>query len=340
MDAGGLVGNGGPFVFAGAFASLPPQMSSAFARSLKLDSRSRAVLWVFLAALPVHLLPFFLPRKVPEQELALARLLPEGKDRLVLLQPLLDNPRATAEDLRQAALLLLPASGEMAEPFLAGAERLGPGQWQNELVRAQLCRARGDASCVRTALGRAQAGAPQSPEPDLAAAELHALDGDPEAALQALARAHLKAPGEVELKLRLVRALGAAGRVQEGELLLQQAAPKLAPETLWAERGKLFLAAGANDRAKEALAQGCKVAPLSAELHFLLGVSLVRLEDLPGATVALREADKLAPRDYRPLALLCAAQREALELDQAAITRMMLQQRFASSTQLFARACP
>ncbi|HEX8536545.1 MAG TPA: hypothetical protein VF664_03720, partial [Cystobacter sp.] len=72
-------------------------------RRFGMDPGVRKVLLVCLAALVFHLLLLLLPRNMPEQELAIARAIPDSAKRVALLKPLKDHPKATGADLREAA---------------------------------------------------------------------------------------------------------------------------------------------------------------------------------------------------------------------------------------------
>jgi tetratricopeptide (TPR) repeat protein len=308
------------------------------ARPHRLSRRSRAVLRWTLIALLIHLVPLFLPRMEPKQELALARMLPEAEYRIRLLAPLVENPRSTPEDLRDAAELVLPASIELASGLLREAERRGSDPVAAELLRARIERARGDEAAAEEAMERARRAGPGDPRPDLAEARFRESEGDRAGAIGALQRAHAKTPEDVALTLQLARSLGAAHREEEGQALID-GLKGMSDAERWIERGKLGLAAGEAARAGEAFAEALALEP-SGEARYLLGVSLFRLGDLSRAEAVLRDAVRQDARDFRALALLCALYREELRIEDAARVRMELRRRFPEREPEYTSACP
>lgn len=305
-----------------------------------LSPRTRAAIGFCFLALLVHLIPVFLPRKVPSVELDLARLVPDAQHRIELLLPLLQNPRSTAANLRDAAELVLPASSTTARRFLAAAERRAPSSEENELLRARICRADGDTPCVSRALASARAAAPADPQPDLMEADFAELSGHPAQAVAALGRAHGKAPEDVALGLRYAHALASSGRWPDAERVFRQVAKALPPARARLEHGLLLLDAGERQEAREEFAEAVRQDPNDAEAHYDLAVSLYHEEAWGAAERELRIADQLNPKDFRALALLCALQRENARIDEAAATRVMLDRRFAAQRSQYEDACP
>ncbi len=304
-----------------------------------LSPRSRAILRWSGIALLIHLVPVFLPRMEPKQELALARRLPDAEYRIRLLRPLLENPRSTPKDLHDAADLVLPASIGLAVELLAESERRGSDRVDAELLRARICRAQGDPACAIQALARARTAAPSDPRPDLAEARFLESDGDRKGALAALRRAHDRAPDDVSLTLELARALGTAQRAREAQALID-GLPGVSEAQRWIERGKIGLAAGEPAQARDAFAEAVALEPGVEDGRYLLGVSLFRMGEDKKAEAVLREASRLDPRDFRPLALLCALYREELRIEEAAQTRTELRRRFPDREQEYTSACP
>ena len=304
----------------------------------KLSPRSLAILRWSGVALLIHLVPLFLPRMEPKQELALARMLPGAEHRIPLLEPLVENPRSTPEDLRDAAELVLPASTALARELLREAERRGSAPLDSELLRARILRVQGDVAGSVQALERARRAAPGDPRPDLLEARFREREGDRQGTLAALRRAHDKAPEELAVTLELARVLAVAQRGEEAQALID-GLKGLSGAQRWIERGRLRLAAGDSLGARDAFSEAVKLEP-SGEARYLLGVSLFRLGELASAESTLREAVRQDVRDFRPLALLCALHREDLRIEDAARDRMELLRRFPEREAEYTSACP
>ncbi|MBX5483051.1 MAG: tetratricopeptide repeat protein [Myxococcaceae bacterium] len=303
-------------------------------------ARLRAAAWASLAALVVHLIPFFFPRKVPAVEIDLARMMTDAEHRTPLLVPLLDNPQSTPANLREAAELVLPASVATARRFLAEAERRGAPSVENELLRARICAADRDPTCVESALAKARALGPKDPRPELLESELAERAGDPAEALASLIRAHHKAQSDVPLTLRLAHALARASRVEEGVALIDTVRDALGPVDAAVERGVLWLEANRPADARAELERALALDRHDARVHYFHAVALARLGDGAKAEVELREADRLDPGDYRALAMLCALQREDGRVDEAAVSRAILEKRFGDRRFEFDETCP
>jgi Flp pilus assembly protein TadD len=305
----------------------------------RIDRRLRAALLLSLAVALFHLVPLFLPRQRPEVDLRLATVLSDPTARSRHLEPLLDNPQSEAGHLHQAARLVLPADPGLARKFLAEADRRGGTEAERRLLEARICHAEGNRACATEALNHARALLPDDPRPELLEADL--ADGDDsEAGLAALGRAHARAPGDVEVALRYARALGRAGSLDLGLRVLSTVEPRMAPEQALLERGLLKLGGGDNQGAAAELEAAAQAAPELGRVRYFLGVALYRLNDSPRAEVALREASRLDPLDWRPLALLCALQREDKRWDDAAVSRAMLDARFRAFRSEYEGACP
>lgn len=310
------------------------------ASHFRFTPRTRAALVVSAVALVVHLIPLFLPRRVPGVELDLARLVPDAAHRVSLLLPLIDNPRSTAANLRDAAELVLPASSTTARQFLAAADKLAPVSEDNELLRARICRADRDDPCVRRALARARELAPADPAPDLVEAEFAELSGDTDDVLTALGQAHRKSPQDAALGLRYARALASASRWTAAEQVFAELRPALPKPRARIEHGLMLLDGGAELAARHEFEAAVRETPKSAEAHYYLGVALFREQAWLDALSELQIADQLDRKDFRALALICAIERENGRLDLAAATRTQLDERFAAQRSQYDDACP
>ncbi len=299
----------------------------------------RSALEVCGVAFLVHLIPLFLPRNMPEQELAIARVTPEVASRVPLLKPLKNHPKATGADLREAAELLLNGAPAEARELIEEADRREPGSVETQLLRARICRMERMERCVQESFERAVRLAPGDPRPDLLWADMREQDGDLAAAVEALAQARKKAPEELTLQLRYARSLSAAGRPDEAEAVIRALGPKLPREKLFLELGLLRAREGRSEEARGLFAQAVTESPRSATAHYQLGVTQFQLGDLDAAEDELREADRLDVSDPRPLAALCAMQMKAGRLDDARVTKMDLERRFQEQTELIREAC-
>jgi Tfp pilus assembly protein PilF len=291
-----------------------------------------------LAAL-VHLIPLFLPRNMPEQELAIARVTTDPRNRVRLLKPLKEHPKATGAELREAAELLLEGAPAEARELLDEAERREPVALETQLLRARICRVERMDRCVQESFDRALRMAPGDARPDLLQADMREADGDLEGALEAMVRARKKEPDEPAVQLRYSRLLSALGRAEEAEAAIRASASKLSPQRLYMELGLLRTREGRNEDARRFFAQAVGEGPQSAVAHFHLGMAHFRLGDLDSAEAELREADRLDVSNPQPLAALCAMQMKAGLKDAALVTKMDLERRFQGQAELVREAC-
>ncbi len=287
----------------------------------------------------VHIIPLFLPRNMPEQELAIARVTAEVPNRLQLLKPLIQHPKATGAELREAAELLMEGAPAEAQEFVEEAERREPGSVETQLLRARICRLERMERCVRESFEQAARLAPTDTRPDLLWADMREQDGDLEAAAEAIDRARKKAPGELALHLRYSRLLSAAGRSQEAEAVLRALNSKLSAEQLLLELGRLRTREGRTEEARAFFARAVEQNPRSAVAHYHLGAAHFQLGNLDAAEEELLEADRLNVADPRPLAALCAMQVKAGRRDAARVTKMDLERRFQNQAELIREAC-
>jgi Tfp pilus assembly protein PilF len=299
----------------------------------------RSVLGMCGVAFLVHLIPLFLPRNMPEQELAIARVTPEVEHRVPVLKPLKNNPKATGADLREAAALLLDGAPAEARELIEEADRREPGSLETQLLRARICRLERMERCVQESFERATRLAPGDARPDLLWADMREQDGDMAAAVEALDRARKKAPEQVALQLRYSQLLSTAGRSDEAESIIRALGPKLPREKLFLELGLLRMREGRPREARTFFAQAVAEGPRSAPAHYQLGMAHFQLGDLDAAEEELREADRLDVSDPGPLAALCAMQMKAGRLDAARVTKMDLERRFQEQPDLVREAC-
>jgi Tfp pilus assembly protein PilF len=305
----------------------------------RISRGMRTALVVCGLASLVHLIPLFLPRNMPEQELAIARVMTEPQGRVRRLRPLKEHPKATGAELREAAELLLEGAPAEARELVEEAERREPNALETQLLRARICRVERMDRCVQESFERAARMAPGDARTDLLQADMREQDGDVAGALDAVARALQKAPGEPAVQLRYSRLLSAMGRFEEAEAALRASEPKLSAQRLYLELGLLRTREGRNEDARRFFAQAVGEAPQVAVAHFHLGMAHFHLGDMDSAEEELRTADRLDVSNPRPLAALCAVQMKAGLMEAARVTKMDLERRFQGQTELIRDAC-
>ncbi len=329
---GPALSRGGPFCVAGCYG---PRALIRFT-----DRRLRAALVLSVGAALVHLVPLFLPREDPGVDLGLVHLVTEPTARRKFLEPLIDNPRSQPSHLLEAAVHLLPHEPELARRFIAEAERRGGAPGERQLVEARICHAEGNGTCVTEALDHARALLPEDPRPELVEADLAERDGAEERKRTALSRAHARSPADSAIALRYAQALGGSGDIEGALRILEGAERTMTPVAALRERALIKLGGGDAVGAAADLEAAVEAAPKDGTVRYLLGLARFRMNDFPRAEVSLREASRMEGADWRPLALLCALQREDRRLDDAVSTRTMLDARFRMHRAQYDEACP
>jgi Flp pilus assembly protein TadD len=153
--------------------------------------------------------------------------------------------------------------------------------------------------------------APQDPRPDLLRADLRQLQGDALATLEALNAAARKAPTDRDVALRRGELLSQLGRLDEAAVVLNGVLRKRFQPGAAAELGFVRLRQNQPQEAARLLRAALAKDPQLAKAYYYLGATLAQGGDLPGAERAYREADRLDPKDARPLAALCMVQAHA-----------------------------
>jgi len=294
---------------------------------------------VCAVAVLLHLIPLLLPRNMPEQELAIARVTQGVEARVKLLLPLRAHPKATPAELREAAELLLAGAPAEARELAQEAERREPAAVETQLLLARICDAERMERCVRTALERATQVAPGDPRPEVLRAELREKSGDMEGAAEAMGVAYGKAPADPLVGLRYVRLLSAAERPSEALSVLTALQGKVPRARLLVEQG---LVLGADRKDTDAVAVFRKATqedPRLSLAHYELGLALFRVGDVEAGQEALRQADRLDLASPKSLAALCALQLQARLIDEARLTRMDLERRFSGRMELIRQSC-
>ncbi|RYZ46593.1 MAG: tetratricopeptide repeat protein [Myxococcaceae bacterium] len=299
----------------------------------------RGVLWVCAGALAIHLIPLFLPRNMPEQELAIARATPDINSRRTFLVPLKTNDKATAADLRAAAELLREGAPAEAHDLALEAERRDPTAVETQLLLARICDLERMGRCVEQSLRKANQLAPTDARADLLRADLNEEKGDLAGATEALARAHQRIPGDVQVGVRYGRLLSRLRQPDEALKVFASLEGRLPPARLLVERGLVFGKEGRGREAVKMLQQAVQADPMLAEGHFQLGLAWAQLGNDDAAEEALRRADRLNVADTRALATLCTLQVKSGRLEGARQTRSDLERRFPQRMDAIREQC-
>ncbi len=305
----------------------------------KLDRRLKKLVLVLGGALAIHLIPLFLPRDMPAQDLAIARAIPDAANRVKVLKPLRDNPKATGAELREAAELLQEGSPLDAYELAAEADRREPGQVETHLVLARLCHGQRMSRCEEEALTKAEAEAPADPRAALLRADFQEHAGDVAGALKSVERAYGRAPGRKGVGVRYARLLSAEGRGEEALEVLRKQEQSLGKAQLSLEEGRVRMDQGRVEEGRKLFAKAVEADPKLAVGHYHLGMAAIRLGDLVGAEEALREADRLDMTDLKPMAALCEMHRRTGRLDELLAVRMDLERRFPERMEAVQAAC-
>ena len=301
--------------------------------------RMRNALWVCLVAFLIHLIPLWFPRDMPEQELAIARAITNPAQRVGVLKPLMDNPKATGANLRDAAELLREGSPMDAYELTKAAERKEPEAVENPLLLARICHGQRMSRCEEESFTRAERLAPSDPRASLLRADFHERDGNLEDALQALRTAYQKAPDYDGLGVRYARMLSAADQGDEAIQVLERQQAKLGRAGLALEEGLVRVAQGRLQEGRRLFLRAVEADPKLAPAYYHLGLTAFRLGDIEGAEEALRESDQLDMRNMRALSALCAIQRSTRRLEAMTVTRMDLERRFPERLEAVKSAC-
>ncbi len=305
----------------------------------RLDRGMRSLLIVCGVALLIHLIPLFLPRNMPEQELAIARAATTAEERVHFLMPLRQHPKATPAELREAAELLLDGAPAEAHELAQEAERRDPSALETQLLLARICDVERMERCVSTSLERAAQVAPKDARPDLLRADFQEKDGDVTGAAESMRQAYGKAPEDPVIGLRYVRLLSASKHGDEAMSVLKGLAGQLPRGRLLVEQGRVWTREGRDADAVKLFRKAVEEEPRLGVGYFELGLALYRLGNTEAAEESLRQADRLDLSDPRALAALCAMQLEQRRIDDARLTRMDLERRFSGRMELIRQSC-
>jgi tetratricopeptide (TPR) repeat protein len=287
----------------------------------------------------IHLIPLFLPRNMPEQELSIARAMPDVANRAKVLKPLKENPKSTGANLREAAELLRDGSPLDAYELAKEADRREPGVVETQLLLARICHGQRMSRCEEESLEKASKLAPMDPSAELLRADFQERDGDVGGAVRWVEKAYAKAPGNVGVGVRYARLLSAAGRGDEALEVLAKHEGRLGRAQLRLEEGLVREAQGRMEEARELFADAVEADPKLVMGYYHLGMVAYRVGDVEKAEEALREADRLDMTDMRPLSALCDIQRRTGRLEELTATRMDLERRFPERMDAVRSAC-
>src|SRR6218665_1853722 len=301
-----------------------PSAEEARAKRFPWNRSVKKALLVCLVALVLHLLLLLLPRNMPEQELSIARAIPDSAKRVTLLKPLKEHPKATGANLREAAELLREGSPMDAYELTRAAESKEPGSVETQLLLARICHGQRMKRCEEESLKRAG---------------FHERDGDVDGALMAVEEAYRKAPGREGVAVRYARLLSATSRGEAAMRVLETQAPLLGKPRLWVEQGLVRVAQGRLEEGRRLFARAVEEDPKLAPAYYHLGLTAFRLGDIESAEEALREADRLDMTSMRALSALCAIQRQTGRVNDMMVTRMDLERRFPEKLGAVQSAC-
>ncbi|WP_141594194.1 lipopolysaccharide assembly protein LapB [Myxococcus sp. AB056] len=305
----------------------------------RLNRGTRSLLIVCTVVTLIHLIPLFISRNMPEQQLSIARAMSSVSQRVPFLRPLKDDAKATPAELREAATLLLDGAPDDAHALALEAERRNPQEVETQLLLARICDVERMSRCVSTALSRAETLAPRDARPDLLRAELQEKDGDVVGAAEAMERAHGKAPSDPLVGLRYVHLLSAAKRGEEALAVLRKLEGRLPHARLLVEQGRVHSREGHDAEAVKLFRAAVAEDPKLSLGFFELGLAWHRLGKVDTAEEALRQADRLDPADPKAMAALCAIQVKERRIDDARLTRMDLERRFSGRPELIRKSC-
>ncbi|MET0405914.1 MAG: tetratricopeptide repeat protein [Cystobacter sp.] len=290
-------------------------------------------------ALAVHLSLLLLPRNMPEQELAIARAIPQSLKRVSVLKPLKEHPKATGANLREAAELLREGSPMDAYELAQESERREPGAVETQLLMARICHGQRMNRCEEEAFKKAEALAPRDARATLLRADFQETEGDLAGALKSVEKAYRTEPAREGLSVRYARLLSAANQGELALEVLQTQSVRLGKARLWMEEGLIRVSQGRLEEGRQLLTKSVGADPNLTSAYYHLGLTTFRMGDISGAESALRTADRLDMTDMKALFALCEIQRSTGRVDALTVTRMDLERRFPERLEAVARAC-
>jgi len=267
------------------------------------------------------------PKTSPAERLERAEAIGDPAARMRELVAVSQDPKSRVEQLRRAGelALTLPDHETALEVVQAFVHRFPATeeaylQEGTALVTLRMGK-KADAS-----IEKAIELAPNDPRPDLLRADLRQLQGDAPGTLEALNAAARKAPSDRDVALRRGELLSQLGRLDEAAVVLNGVLRKRFQPDAAAELGFVRLRQHQPQEAARLLKAALAKDPQLAKGYYYLGATLAQGGDAAAAERAYRDADRLDPKDARPLAALCILQaqagktveRDALQKDLAA----------------------
>jgi Flp pilus assembly protein TadD len=266
------------------------------------------------------------PKTTPAERLERASAQGDPASRMRELLAIAQDPKSTVDQLRRAGELALTLPDhETALDVVQSFVHRFPATEDAYLQEGGALIALRMGKKADLSIDKAMELAPLDPRPDLLRADLRQLQGDALATLEALNGAARKAPADRDVALRRGELLSQLGRLDEAAVVLNGLLKKRFHPGAAAELGFVRLRQNQPQEATRLLRAALGKDPQLAKAYYYLGVTLAQGGDAAGAEHAYREADRLDPKDARPLAALCiaqaqsgkAAERDAIQKDLA-----------------------
>jgi eukaryotic-like serine/threonine-protein kinase len=252
------------------------------------------------------------PRTTPAERLERAEAQGDPASRMRELVAVAQDPKSSVEQLRRAGELALTLPDhETALDVVQSFVHRFPATEEAYLQESSALIALRMGKKADASIDKAIELAPQDPRPDLLRADLRQLQGDAPATLEALNGAARKAPTDRDVALRRGELLSQLGRLDEAALVLNTVLKKRFQPGAAAELGFVRLRQNQPQEASRLLKAALAKDPQLAKAYYYLGATLAQGGDMAAAERAYREADRLDPKDSRPLAALCIAQAHA-----------------------------
>jgi eukaryotic-like serine/threonine-protein kinase len=252
------------------------------------------------------------PKTTPAERLERAEAQGDASARMRELVAVAQDPKSSVEQLRRAGelALTLPDHETALDVVQAFVHRF-PATEDAYLQESSALIALRMGKKADASIDKAIELAPQDPRPDLLRADLRQLQGDALATLEALNGAARKAPADRDVALRRGELLSQLGRLDEAAVVLNSVLKKRFHPGAAAELGFVRLRQNQPQEAQRLLKAALAKDPQLAKAYYYLGATLSQGGDMAGAERAYREADRLDPKDSRPLAALCITQAHA-----------------------------
>ncbi|MBN1210250.1 MAG: protein kinase [Myxococcaceae bacterium] len=328
-------------------AELPPEPATVPDRPAALPSRNRArVAGIALSAVLILAAGggvtwlLLRPSAPPSERLTAAAATTVPRERRSALVGLVEDERATAQELARAGALLMEVAEHQATLDLAEAfTQRFPKSLEAHLLAARAATELRLGKRAERAIEEASTLAPEDVRPQLALADLRERQADASGALAALSKAYERRPRDARIAPRYGRLLSHSGKLDEAaEVLGAWTRDHHDAEAL----AELAFVRYRQERVEDAAAllkRALRKAPKLAVAHYYLGAVLFRQGDSAGAERAYREADQLAPDDPRALAARCQLHARQGNPSAVAAVQRELASRFPDRAQALAAEC-